>query len=44
MLMKSPGLAQPDTPSSITLASPVGFFPHFPGGGDAEIFISCQLS
>jgi hypothetical protein len=42
--MKSPGLAQPETPSRITLGSPVDFFPHLPGGGAADIFISCQLS
>ena len=44
ILMKSPGFAHPDTPLRITLGSSFDFFPHFPGGGAAEITISCQLN
>jgi len=44
ILIKSPGLAHPETPLRIIFGSSLDFFPHLPGGGAAEITISCQLN
>jgi hypothetical protein len=44
ILTNSPGLAHPETPLRIGFGSSVDFFPHLPGGGAAEIVMSCQLS